>query len=167
MKRLKRLTKRLAVRLRHHLNEHLTDCNLYVHQITYGYNTYAYLTTLTSLSSLILSRESPRALDSEVTTAEEVCRISPAQAKLKVNEQFLRLRAGADKASHTTWESYARHFNRRVHHWPVCRPRDLIFIDKPHTLKASEADKAEKHFSMMLAVKKDGPYLVIKVTSRY
>lgn len=136
--------KTLVARLRHYIDENQTDWDLFMQPIAYGYNTQVHCTTRTFPISLIHRREPPRDLTSKVETTEEVSRLNSAQEKLKVVEQFFRLRARANIATHTARESYARHFIRRVRHSPVFWPGELVFLKKPPALKASKVDRAKK-----------------------
>lgn len=68
-----------VVRLRHYIDEHQTDWDLFVESITYTYNTQVHHTTRAYPFSLILSREPPVALTSALTTAEKNSLLNPTQ----------------------------------------------------------------------------------------
>lgn len=89
-----------------------------------------------SYFSLIFSLDSPKALIEEVTSAEnviseeDVSRLGSSQDTLKIVDQLTWFRMQVDAVFQTQRKLYARHFNKLVRQYPMCRPRVCVYVDK-------------------------------------
>lgn len=105
--KVERYTNALVIHLRHYIDEHQTNWNMFVEPITHGYKTHVYRTTQTSPFRLNLSQDALRALAMPKAITDGISQLSQTRAKLKVVTKFWQLMERDDTAANTARDSYA------------------------------------------------------------
>ena len=168
-----RYNKTIITRLRHYVNDHQTDWDLFVQPLTYAYNSQVHRSTGESPFGLVLSRLPPSPLVSTSSAIEGISgNTVPARLlKTQVLDRLKAMCAKVDKSASLAQARYKRYFDQKVRHTPSYQQGQMVYVDLPDPRlsttgkKSSESEKLAKRKRYKLMFKKTGPFKIVATDS--
>jgi len=123
----------LEKRLRHFVNEHQSDWDLYVQPLTYAYNDQVHRSTGTSPFSLVLTRHLPSTIIE--TTATGTDRLNDIKTTQSVRDNIIKRMSTmfdkTDRRMYMAQQNYKRNYEKSVREIVQYKVGDYVFIDRP------------------------------------
>ncbi len=160
-----RYNQTLERRIRHYVNEHQDDWDLYVQPLTYAYNTQVHRSTSTSPFSLVLTRHPPSTIVETVSDNPQNLNLlkSTKTVRDEIVKRMTTMFNKADRRLYMAQQSYKKNYDRNVKYTKVFQPGQYVFIDRPPNQGRTAQQKAENIAQSKLRERVIGPYKIVQV----
>ena len=140
-----RYNQTLEKRLRHYVNEHQDDWDLYVQPLTYAYNAQVHRSTGTSPFSLVLTRHPPSTVVETIATGTD--RLNDIKTTQTVRDEIIKRMSTmfdkTDRRMYMAQQTYKRNYDKSVKQRTQYKVGDYVFIDRPKNQQRTVQERTD------------------------